>query len=543
MKKTLFTISIMAGLMMTACVKETANEQMGLPEGAMLLTTENFTGHGSKTSVSGTTVQWVSGDNVDFWNSSSKQTRTVTVNEGKAYIATALDASSNAIYGYYPSGIAYNNQNKDNVGINIPAQYECSVDASGRQVIALPMVAKASSGANVIEFKHVTAAVNVMLKNSMGTALNVDSVIVLSDTYRLNFTPGYNYKGLDLSSDNMGIAAVSTSNSGQRKVKVYFPTPLEVPTGSSNKSIQVPFYPIGADNLTIYVYCHTATSTYCYNYKQATGALGRNELVTAKVDLNTEGNMTAWNEVYLSDKSSNFTAADGDALIGKPGATVTCTIPNNAKISLHNVVGTSTSKYLYLYAEGDATVVLSGSNAMKGAQALIRVNPGNTITIQGSGSLEASTTTGAVIGSYGSNPCGNIVIKSGTIRITGSGSGSAAIGCHATTDCGNITIEGGNITVAGGTSAAGIGAGNGAGQCGDISITGGTIVATGGSGAAGIGTGGNASSQCGDITIAATVTSVTATKGTGATASIGKGNASSTCGTVSIADPSKVTEN
>lgn len=75
----------------------------------------------------------------------------------------------------------------------------------------------------------------------------------------------------------------------------------------------------------------------------------------------------------------------------------------------------------------------------------IYVPSGKTLTIQGNGSLNASSNGYA-----------------------------AGIGGGWTISCGNIVIEGGNITATGGNSAAGIGGGN-SGSCGNITITSGVI--------------------------------------------------------------------
>ena len=99
-----------------------------------------------------------------------------------------------------------------------------------------------------------------------------------------------------------------------------------------------------------------------------------------------------------------------------------------------------------------------------------------------------------------------------------------------------LTIKGtGSLDASSNGYAAGIGGGYKM-ACGDIVIEGGTITATGGTGAAGIGSGGSTAgtqASCGNITITSGVTSVTATKGRNAQNSIGAGEGS-TCGTVTI---------
>jgi len=213
--------------------------------------------------------------------------------------------------------------------------------------------------------------------------------------------------------------------------------------------------------------------------------------------------------VNLSTKDLAYTAQNGETLTGTLGANVKISIADGATVILNGVningSGTWTSgNYAGITCEGDATIILSGTNTVKGIYKNypgIYVPDGYTLTIEGTGSLNASS--------------------------NGSGAG---IGGGNGFDCGNITITGGNITATGGLGRAGIGGGTGA--CGNITITGGTITATGGNAAAGIG-GGN-TGNCGNITITSGVTRVTATKGNNISPnSIGAG-AYSTCGTVTI---------
>ncbi len=226
--------------------------------------------------------------------------------------------------------------------------------------------------------------------------------------------------------------------------------------------------------------------------------------------------------VDLSKKDANYTASNGETLTGTLEANVKISIADGATVILHNVningSGTWTSgNYAGITCVGDATIILSGTNTVKGFYEEypgIQAAAGKTLTIKGSGSLTAS-----------SNGWG------------------AGIGGGWDINCGNIEIQGGTITATGGTGSAGIGAGNGGysgvASCGTITISGGTITATGGEAAAGIGSG--TKSSCGDITITSGVTHVTATKGEGAN-SIGAG-VNGSCGTVTIEDGSKVTQN
>ncbi len=210
----------------------------------------------------------------------------------------------------------------------------------------------------------------------------------------------------------------------------------------------------------------------------------------------------------LATVTTDITVEDGYTVTGTLGANVKISIADGATVTLDGMTIDGENNGSYSWAGitclGDATIILSGTNTVKGFDLNypgIYVPEGKTLTIEGSGSLTASS--------------------------NGWGCG---IGGGRNIACGNIVIAGGTVTATGGAGTAGIGSGYDAG-CGTISITGGTVNATGGLSAAGIGSG--YSGRCGTVTITDGVTSVTATKGDDAEYSIGAG-ATGSCGTVTI---------
>ena len=245
--------------------------------------------------------------------------------------------------------------------------------------------------------------------------------------------------------------------------------------------------------------------------------------------------------VNLAELTGGYQAKDYDMLTGVLDQYSSCmiSIPDGATIKLSGVDiegnDASYNTWAGLTCLGDATIILAEgiSNKVRGFQSNypgIFVPSGKTLTIQGSGSLTASSHgAGAGIGGGDGIACGNIIINGGTINATGGG-GAAGIGGGKGGACGNITINSGNISATGSTNAAGIGSGSSdAASCGVITITGGTINANGGNGGAGIGSGGLLS-VCGDIIISGG--DITA-QGIDA-AGIGTGYNCSYCGNISI---------
>ena len=173
------------------------------------------------------------------------------------------------------------------------------------------------------------------------------------------------------------------------------------------------------------------------------------------------------NEVDLSKLSGPYTAQYGDVLSGETDQTVT--IASGATVTLKDA-----TIYGGIVCSGNANIILVGSNSVTGPDGMAGVQAafGCTLTISGSGSLEAS-----------------------------GGSNGAGIGSGYLDNCGAITISGGTVTATGGAYAAGIGSGYVGG--------------------------------CGDITIGSGITRVTAIKGLGADHPIGRGSNGS-CGTVTV---------
>ena len=294
-------------------------------------------------------------------------------------------------------------------------------------------------------------------------------------------------------------------------------------------------YSITGKDADVHIYAAIqATSGANISYFATDGTKNYTKAVTGKTYVanniyNLGLKMDAATPVDLAYATTDQTIVNGSTLSGLLTNNVKISIADGAIVTLKDVtingISWTTGDYAGITCEGSATIILEGENTVKGFNASypgIYVPEGKTLTIMGSGSLNASSNgSGAGIGGCENGTCGNIVIKGGEITATGGANGGAGIGGASNGTCGNITISGGTITATGGNNAAGIG-GSFEGTCGNITISGGTVTATGGYGGAGIG-GGVENYACGTITITSGVTSVTATKGNYAPYSIGKG--------------------
>ena len=320
MKRIIFTATMFASFfaLFVSCQDEneflTGNEETvanNYDGNGFLLIAEGFAPT-TKTVVSGNSVNWVNADEVNLNGSNYA----ITLSEDKATVNADLSGAS-AIYGYYPSNIAVSNGQTASPTVAVPASYASSTDADGNQVIALPMAAYRNSGGNWVEFKHLTAAVNVTVWNATAATLYIDAVTVTADEYRLN-----GERTLDLTAADYGITADNTSVPAvNRTVTVTFATPMAIEPGSANaKSIQVPILPIGADSLTVTVASHNTKypgieitdQTHTFKYKSTSAALGRNYMLTARVKMDPRSANVSSNGAFSVSATKSVYFAQGN---------------------------------------------------------------------------------------------------------------------------------------------------------------------------------------------------------------------------------------
>ena len=255
---------------------------------------------------------------------------------------------------------------------------------------------------------------------------------------------------------------------------------------------------------TISISATDGTTNYARTFTGKT--LAQNNIYTLDLTLSKQLSGT----IDLATVTSDIVIADGSTVTGSLGGNYKVSIAAGASVTLNDVTINGADNYSYSWAgitcEGDATIIISGTNTVKGFYSWypgIQAGPvGTTLTIDGTGSLTATAgDNAAAIGSASDHSsCGNITINGGTINAS-SGINGAGIGSgYKYSSCGDITIYGGDITASAGTRGTGIGSGYVYGTCGDITINGGTINASSGNYGAGIGSGFDHSS-CGNITI------------------------------------------
>ena len=276
---------LLGGVLATSgCQKE--NDREGIPEGAVLITAEGFGGmEGDKTSVSAESVVWENGDRVSL----NGDDYTVTVSGSKAYVS-GFSSPDGPFRGIYPAGLTAGTQT-----VTVPSQYESHYN-NGRQVLHLPMLAMAGARADAIRFRHATAAVRVLVKNSLNVDVVVTGVSVSSEGGQLCGT-----RGVTLGVGTLAVAAQSEDDAiadEDKQVSVLLTdSPLLAHGGSDIIEVQVPILPVAEGDMTITVYAHMAGAApgarnFTFTHTASHPELARNVMMTARVNLSTDGGRT-----------------------------------------------------------------------------------------------------------------------------------------------------------------------------------------------------------------------------------------------------------
>lgn len=227
---------LLVALIVTACQKDSLGGS-----GTLRITAEGMHGAG-KVAVNGTVSYWATDDQLLI---NGEQ---VTVNIDEPNNTVTVDSASSfeaPFFGVYPAGIYVSNSGADYT-LNLPSTYTYATTTHyGRtlQNLPSPMVAYlATAGDNpVLEFKHVTGALNVMVINHYGFTIQVDSIVVSSNKYQLCGS-----KTVTLS-NTITVNAVETNDESLRRVKLAGGTALRVLAGDT-AIIQLPVLPVGPDN-------------------------------------------------------------------------------------------------------------------------------------------------------------------------------------------------------------------------------------------------------------------------------------------------------
>ena len=207
----------------------------------MTLLTEGFNGNNTKVLVNDTASTWATGDEVRI----NDQVATVSVTSS----AASVHLNEGVTAPFY--GSIYRSNDGASYTLNLPATYTYATNGT-YQVLGSPMVGYTTDESTMV-FKHLTAAITVQVVNYCGFTIQVDSIIVSSNNYKLN-----GELNVTIGAGNPTVTAATTSDADAKKVTMLFngSSSLQVFAGDS-ANVQVPVLPVGVENkFTVRVVTH-----------------------------------------------------------------------------------------------------------------------------------------------------------------------------------------------------------------------------------------------------------------------------------------------
>ena len=297
-----------------ACFFVSCHKEPATPDGLLLTTEKHTPPTAAKTAVSADRIFWSEGDLVAL----NGQTCEVTVDEG---VARAVGFSgSGTVRGYYPAGIATSGADTDHPTVHFPSRFLSSY-TDGRQQIALPMAALGDADEGELKFRHLSAAVRVQVRNSCASTIYIDSVTITSADQRLCGS-----MTVDLADADLGATATSGDGTDGTVCVRFAAGNASIATGDI-LDVQVPLRPIAAGDLTIRVFTHRplpGTTTdkvgLTFAHTAPVGALARNDMATARVDISPSSSRVADDHAFSISDSQKIYFSKGNLVYTKDGA-------------------------------------------------------------------------------------------------------------------------------------------------------------------------------------------------------------------------------
>lgn len=299
MKTKFLLLSALAALTFVACQR--------VNDGLLRLYVEGM-GDGAKMAVEGGSSYWVTGDKVNI----NGTEYTIDVSEsGNSATVSATGAAE--YYGVYPSSIVESRDGANYV-LDLPSTYTYATTTHYNrtlQNVAAPMVGYAEIDENgtSMQFKHVTAAIGVQVVNYYGFTVEVDSIVLTSNLYKL-----CGETNVSLGNNITVLAAEATVDSTKRvKMKFDGDASLHVFAGDS-AVVQIPVLPVGASNkFTVDVYLHKVDQPAVaahFNKEQATAhSMDRRKIGYARTTFGGLFSVSASKKVVISQGNLQYQAS------------------------------------------------------------------------------------------------------------------------------------------------------------------------------------------------------------------------------------------
>lgn len=260
-------------LTVTGCEKQEDND------GMVEIFTESLSGNG-KVLVDGADATWMAGDEILL---NGSPVMVVRHSNGRAYISSeGLNATTNRAV--YPSSLNVSNWSTDNLSVEFPKIYHYRTDASGKQILELPMAAY-STGDNPLHFKHLTGALYVTVTNTSSSPRLLQAVTVSSDKYMLNGSRSIDLTNID------ALGPIQNELASRRTVTLHFDAECILPANGGSKKVMIPIPPVGGDNhftISVKTYQEGESQSFVTTKSQTSNSdhsLGRNILGYAPIDI------------------------------------------------------------------------------------------------------------------------------------------------------------------------------------------------------------------------------------------------------------------
>lgn len=254
MKRSVFSgrrahLALLAGiasLAMAGCTEESFN--------GITLYAENHT-NGTKTVVNGTNIAWADGDMVDI----NGTPYTISNANTSAQLTGVKAVVGDDLYALYPAGIGTRTDNT--LALNLPSSYTYQKDASGKQIIAFPMVAKGTmvEENGELRFKHLCAAIDVKVKNpaSNPNTLHLNSITLTSATGQISGARTVTID--DWSNPTIAPADADAADESAKSVTLVFSNDVALEPGDEAQ-FQLPIYPLASgQDLTFTIEANKST--------------------------------------------------------------------------------------------------------------------------------------------------------------------------------------------------------------------------------------------------------------------------------------------
>lgn len=291
--KAVSSVLLLSAAVLTGCQREN--------DGRLILVAESFSSNNSKLVVDGTHSIWANGDSVRI-NSGEY---VVAVN-GSNEASISGVPGANAFYAVYPSSLC-GNLTSTSATLNLPATYQYRTNGSGKQILKLPMVGylDPNESNGPLYLNHATGALLIRIRNYRSTSpgMYIDEIQIKSNNYKLNGT-----RTVDVS--NPSSSAVASNDESEKVVTMLFTQQELLIPYEQTADVMIPVPPVGSDNkFTVKICAHTRLEKYVFEQEQsdaAAGALLRNQVGCAKIQLQLGGANTTVTDILSIDASGNY---------------------------------------------------------------------------------------------------------------------------------------------------------------------------------------------------------------------------------------------